>query len=165
MAAQMTKGLRITSTSTSAHSQAFQRTIPKRNAVHCPALTCKASHLQHTVFVPALALAPVSHASRQHRQQRQARSRHPHLQPRSAADGTDPSTSHDLDPNVPVEDQDFDLLSNQIAALTEQLNEEMKGCSIYLVGMMGSGKSTVGKMLANTFRYEGRVHPWLGSGG
>jgi len=37
--------------------------------------------------------------------------------------------------------------------LQQELNEELKGCSIYLIGMMGSGKSTAGKMLANTLKY------------
>lgn len=32
--------------------------------------------------------------------------------------------------------------------------EELKGCSVWLIGMMGSGKSTTGKMLANTLRYS-----------
>jgi len=41
------------------------------------------------------------------------------------------------------EEADFDLLSNKIAEVTKNLNEELCGCSIYLVGMMGSGKSTV----------------------
>ncbi len=41
------------------------------------------------------------------------------------------------------EEQDFDLLSNRVAELTAELKEELRGCSIYLVGMMGSGKSTV----------------------
>lgn len=42
------------------------------------------------------------------------------------------------------EEEDFDLLSTKIADLVKELNEELRGCSIYLVGMMGSGKSTVG---------------------
>lgn len=54
---------------------------------------------------------------------------------------------------VPTEEEDFDLLSNNIADLNPQLQEDLKGCSIYLVGMMGSGKSTVGRMLANTLKY------------
>uniref|UniRef100_A0A7S0WF86 shikimate kinase n=1 Tax=Chlamydomonas leiostraca TaxID=1034604 RepID=A0A7S0WF86_9CHLO len=51
------------------------------------------------------------------------------------------------------EEEDFDLLSNKIADMVPELNNELKGCSIYLIGMMGSGKSTVGKMLANTLKY------------
>jgi DNA replication protein DnaC len=42
------------------------------------------------------------------------------------------------------EEADFDLLSKKVAELTQYLNQELRGCSIYLVGMMGSGKSTVG---------------------
>lgn len=41
---------------------------------------------------------------------------------------------------------------HQVKKLQEVLDEELKGCSIYLVGMMGSGKSTTGKMLANTLK-------------
>jgi hypothetical protein len=41
------------------------------------------------------------------------------------------------------EEEDFDLLSKKVAELTQYLNQELRGCSIYLVGMMGSGKSTV----------------------
>ena len=33
------------------------------------------------------------------------------------------------------------------------LKNELRGCSLFLVGMMGSGKSTLGKMLANTLKY------------
>jgi len=51
------------------------------------------------------------------------------------------------------EEADFDLLTTKIAEVTKNLNEELCGCSIYLVGMMGSGKSTLGKMLANTMKY------------
>jgi shikimate kinase len=39
-----------------------------------------------------------------------------------------------------------------VKRLQELLDGELKGCSIYLVGMMGSGKSTTGKMLANTLK-------------
>lgn len=58
-----------------------------------------------------------------------------------------------LDPNIPAVDQDFDLLGAEVKRLSEELSQELKGCSIYLVGMMGSGKSTAGKMLANTLKY------------
>lgn len=51
------------------------------------------------------------------------------------------------------EEEDFDLLSNKIAEINEDLVDELQGCSIYLIGMMGSGKSTLGKMLANTLKY------------
>jgi shikimate kinase len=50
-------------------------------------------------------------------------------------------------------DEDFDLLSNEVKKLTDLLSTELCGCSLYLVGMMGSGKTTVGRMLANTLRY------------
>jgi len=53
--------------------------------------------------------------------------------------------------------QDFDYLSNLIKGTTDALDGELKGCSIYLIGMMGSGKSTVGRMLANTLRCGGRL--------
>lgn len=49
--------------------------------------------------------------------------------------------------------QDFDYLGNKIKETTDVLNPELKGCSLYIIGMMGSGKSTVGRMLANTLRY------------
>ena len=55
---------------------------------------------------------------------------------------------------IPPEEQDFDLLSTKIADLVKELDEDLRGCSLYLVGMMGSGKSTVGKMLANTLKYK-----------
>jgi ABC-type glutathione transport system ATPase component len=48
--------------------------------------------------------------------------------------------------------QDFDYLGNKVKDTTDLLNPELKGCSLYLIGMMGSGKSTVGRMLANTLR-------------
>ncbi|KAF5832078.1 shikimate kinase [Dunaliella salina] len=51
------------------------------------------------------------------------------------------------------EEADFDMLTTRIAEVTKNLNEELCGCSIYLVGMMGSGKSTLGRMLANTMKY------------
>lgn len=51
------------------------------------------------------------------------------------------------------EEQDFDLLSNKVAELQGPLQKELRGCSIYLIGMMGSGKSTLGKMLGNTLKY------------
>eukprot|EP00879_Flechtneria_rotunda_P006369 GHRR01006693.1.p1 GENE.GHRR01006693.1~~GHRR01006693.1.p1 ORF type:complete len:332 (+),score=129.11 GHRR01006693.1:622-1617(+) len=58
-----------------------------------------------------------------------------------------------LDPNIPAVDQDFDLLGAEVKRLQDSLTAELKGCSIYLIGMMGSGKSTTGKMLANTLKY------------
>ncbi|KAF8071074.1 SK1 [Scenedesmus sp. PABB004] len=58
-----------------------------------------------------------------------------------------------LDPSIPAVDQDFDLLGAEVKRLQEVLGDALKGCSIYLIGMMGSGKSTTGKMLANTLKY------------
>jgi polynucleotide 5'-kinase involved in rRNA processing len=57
-----------------------------------------------------------------------------------------------IDPSIPAVDQDFDLLGAEVKKLQEALSDELKGCSIYLVGMMGTGKSTTGKMLANTLK-------------
>jgi shikimate kinase len=65
-------------------------------------------------------------------------------QPAGEADG--------LDPNIPAVDQDFDLLGAEVKKLQEALADQLKGCSIYLIGMMGTGKSTTGKMLANTLK-------------
>lgn len=42
-----------------------------------------------------------------------------------------------------TQEEDFDLLADKIAGLTKELEDELCGCSIYIVGMMGSGKSTV----------------------
>jgi DNA replication protein DnaC len=57
-----------------------------------------------------------------------------------------------FDPNIPAVDQDFDLLGAEVKKLQEALADQLKGCSIYLIGMMGTGKSTTGKMLANTLK-------------
>ena len=54
---------------------------------------------------------------------------------------------------TPEEEEDFDALGAAVAELTKALEPELKGCSIWLIGMMGCGKSTVGKMLANTLNY------------
>lgn len=51
-------------------------------------------------------------------------------------------------------ENDFDLLSTKISELVAEVDTELKGCSLYLVGMMGSGKSTVAKMIANTLKYK-----------
>ncbi|MEW5302744.1 MAG: hypothetical protein WDW36_005494 [Sanguina aurantia] len=60
-----------------------------------------------------------------------------------------------MEPLAPEpEEEDFDLLSDKIAVLQTQVLDELKGCSVWLIGMMGSGKSTTGKMLANTLRYS-----------
>ena len=37
--------------------------------------------------------------------------------------------------------------------LAAEVKEQLGGTSIYLVGMMGSGKSTVGKLLAASLQY------------
>ncbi|KAF6265935.1 shikimate kinase-domain-containing protein [Scenedesmus sp. NREL 46B-D3] len=58
-----------------------------------------------------------------------------------------------FDPSIPAVDQDFDLLGAEVKKLQEALSDQLKGCSIYLIGMMGTGKSTTGKMLANTLKY------------
>lgn len=50
-------------------------------------------------------------------------------------------------------EEDYDELSNKIKEVTDELSKDLRGCNIWLVGMMGSGKSTVGKMLANTLKY------------
>jgi shikimate kinase len=47
--------------------------------------------------------------------------------------------------NEVEEEADFDLLSTKVADLVAHMDDELKGCSIYLVGMMGSGKSTLGE--------------------
>jgi shikimate kinase len=65
----------------------------------------------------------------------------------AAAASSDGSSS-----SPPVEEEDFDLLSQKISDLQQEVSDELKGCSIYLIGMMGSGKSTLGKMLANTLK-------------
>eukprot|EP00798_Chlamydomonas_sp_ICE-L_P021118 gene21118-28009_t len=52
------------------------------------------------------------------------------------------------------EEEDFDTLGGAVGELTPTVIEDLKGCSIYLVGMMGSGKTTLGKMLANTLNYN-----------
>ena len=52
--------------------------------------------------------------------------------------GGDPAQTHPF-----PEEADYDLLSKKVAALTQELDEQLCGCSIYLVGMMGSGKTTV----------------------
>jgi hypothetical protein len=73
-----------------------------------------------------------------------------------ASDAASQPDSDQADRKTPREEQDFDFLSNKIADLTVELKEELKGCSIYLVGMMGSGKSTVSiahcRFLRHTWR-------------
>ncbi|EFJ52530.1 hypothetical protein VOLCADRAFT_86714 [Volvox carteri f. nagariensis] len=50
-------------------------------------------------------------------------------------------------------EEDFDLLSDKVKEVTDELTKDLRGCNIWLIGMMGSGKSTVGKMLSNTLKY------------
>ncbi len=76
---------------------------------------------------------------------------------RAAGPAESVSFLHETDSEVPPEEVDFDLLSTKVAELVEVVEPELKGCSIYLVGMMGSGKTTLGKMLANTLKYRS---PW-----
>lgn len=47
----------------------------------------------------------------------------------------------------------FLAFSCQVNDLTPVLVENLRGCSIFLIGMMGSGKSTAGRMLANSLKY------------
>jgi flagellar biosynthesis GTPase FlhF len=72
--------------------------------------------------------------------------------PDSAAQQPVGEDADGLDPNIPAVDQDFDLLGAEVKKLQEALADQLKGCSIYLIGMMGTGKSTTGKMLANTLK-------------
>lgn len=37
--------------------------------------------------------------------------------------------------------------------MAEQVEKELQGTSLYLVGMMGSGKSTVGRLLGKSLQY------------
>ena len=61
----------------------------------------------------------------------------------------------DVPPPSDDPEENFDLLSTKVAELTKELNNELRGCSIYLVGMMGSGKSTVSAMGACKHDVEG----------
>jgi shikimate kinase len=118
-------------------------------------------------LAPALSVAPQQLYQQQHQQQQQqqqARRRRSAAALRATADNAAaaaasdnasaaPSSSADLDRRPFTVDEDFDLLSNEVKKLTDTLSTELRGCSLYLVGMMGSGKTTVGRMLANTLRY------------
>mmetsp|Transcript_11813 Transcript_11813/g.18772 ORF Transcript_11813/g.18772 Transcript_11813/m.18772 type:complete len:322 (-) Transcript_11813:130-1095(-) len=42
---------------------------------------------------------------------------------------------------------------DQLMELAERVKPRLKGCSIYLVGMMGSGKTSVGRVLHNALQY------------
>lgn len=47
---------------------------------------------------------------------------------------------HASDQAALPEEEDFDLLSTKVSDLVKVLDEDLRGCSIYLVGMMGSGE-------------------------
>lgn len=46
------------------------------------------------------------------------------------------------------------LLSSEIETTAKAVNEALGGTSVYLIGMMGSGKSLVGKLLAQALSYR-----------
>ncbi|KAK9917267.1 hypothetical protein WJX75_002538 [Coccomyxa subellipsoidea] len=48
---------------------------------------------------------------------------------------------------------DYDVLTQKVEALAAEVMELLDGTSLYLVGMMGSGKSTVGKIVASALKY------------
>lgn len=52
-----------------------------------------------------------------------------------------------------IEDKKYEELARQIEQAACAAVESLQGTSIYLVGMMGSGKSTVGKMLSQALGY------------
>jgi hypothetical protein len=51
------------------------------------------------------------------------------------------------------EEEDFDLLQTKVDALAKELAEKLAGTNIYIVGMMGTGKTTVGRLLAYCLSY------------
>jgi shikimate kinase len=53
---------------------------------------------------------------------------------------------------VSIED-DFSALSDDVERLAMECAPKLDGVSLFLVGMMGSGKSTVGQLLAKTLEY------------
>lgn len=52
-----------------------------------------------------------------------------------------------------LEDKEYEELTRQIEQAACAAVDSLQGTSIYLVGMMGSGKSTVGKMLSQALGY------------
>lgn len=49
---------------------------------------------------------------------------------------------------------DYDALSDAVRTLADRLGDRLAGTPIYLIGMMGSGKSTVGKLVGAALRYQ-----------
>jgi len=50
-------------------------------------------------------------------------------------------------------DTDYDTLMRDIKDLGDAVKEQLGGCSIYFVGMMGAGKTTLANMLSATIKY------------
>ncbi|CAL5229508.1 g12844 [Coccomyxa viridis] len=48
---------------------------------------------------------------------------------------------------------DYGVLTQKMQDLAAEVQGQLEGTSIYLVGMMGSGKSTVGKLVASALKY------------
>lgn len=78
----------------------------------------------------------------------------------SAASAASSSSSSSSSPGDAEEDdearfaEDYDALTDAIRVTAESLTEKLSGTPIYLVGMMGSGKSTVGKLVGAALRYQ-----------
>lgn len=88
-----------------------------------------------------------------HRAQCQLSSAYPrtHLHARDLARNTLCRAEADTSPKRAPDD--LGDLAEKIEAVAKSVDEGLQGTSIFLVGMMGSGKSTVGKMLANVLQY------------
>ncbi|KAK9820867.1 hypothetical protein WJX81_007558 [Elliptochloris bilobata] len=61
-------------------------------------------------------------------------------------------TVYDENAQAPKSDENGEL-GQRIEALAGEVKERLEGTSVYLVGMMGSGKSTVGKMVGGALNY------------
>lgn len=48
---------------------------------------------------------------------------------------------------------DYGVLSERLESLADEVHELLQGNSLYLVGMMGSGKSTVGRLVGKALKY------------